>query len=133
MTEHTPGLSVLPTADNSFTLRRVTPEGNKTEIVLSADDVLTLAEMAPTLRQQALTLLHPLRNTTSVVAMYAMDVFDFQLQQEMLGTKLLLLLKLGSSGSSTAAYALSPDLADRLAQSIPPFLAKMRSVKPPRQ
>lgn len=41
----------------------------------------------------------------------AMNVFDFQLQPEVLESKLFLMLRLGTTGSSSVAYAFSRSLA----------------------
>jgi hypothetical protein len=55
-----------------------------------------------------------------------MDVFDFQLQLESLDAKLLLMLQLGTTGSSTVAYALSRIQADRLVREISRRLPQLR-------
>lgn len=130
--ENMTGLSLDPAGDH-FVLRSAKPDGTTATMPLSADEVLTLAEMAPTLRQQALMMVHPLQNKSTAVAVMAMDVFDFQLRPEMLETKLLLLLRLGNLGNSTVAYALSPNQANHLAQSIPPLLERMRAQPPTKQ
>jgi hypothetical protein len=117
------GLSLDRVGDH-FILRNVKSDGTTTIMSLSTEEVGTLAARAPTLQMMA-TADHSLQNRSSVVPVVAMDVFDFQLRPEMLQTKILLLLRLGTHGSSTAAYALSPSQAERLAYSIPPLLQAM--------
>ena len=123
------GLSLDP-AGNHFVLRNEKPDGTTATMSLSPDEVVTLAAMVPTMIQTAMAMIRPLQSRSSATAIAAMDVFDFQLRPEMLQTRLLLLLRLGISGSSNAAYALSADQAERLSQRIPPLVAKLRE-KPP--
>lgn len=124
------GLSLDPAADH-FVLRRERPDGTKATISLTPVEMLTLAEMAPLLRQKAFAMLYPSQNTVEPIT--AMDVFDFQLRVEALETKLLLILRLGKTGSSNVAYALSRSLADRLAREIAVLLPSVRENPPTQQ
>jgi hypothetical protein len=126
------GLS-LDRAQDHFVLRRERPDGSKATISLNPLEILTLAEMVPNLRQQAFAMMYPSADRSTVDPIVAMDVFDFQLQAEVLQSKLLLMLRLGTTGSSTAAYAFSRSLADRLAKEISPLLAPMLEKPPTKQ
>jgi hypothetical protein len=109
---------------DQFVLRSVKSDGTTTTMPLSTEEVATLAAMAPTLLQMVAAD-HSLQNRSSVVPVVAMDVFDLQLRAEMLQTKILMLLRLGTHGSGTAAYVLSPSQAKRLAHTIPLLLQSM--------
>lgn len=118
------GLSIDPAKDH-FVLRREREDGDKASVSLTPLELLTLAEMAPSLRQQAMAMLYP-QNRSSAEAIVAMDVFDFQIEPEVLESKLLLMLRLGATGSSNAAYAFPRVLADRLLREISLHLPKLR-------
>lgn len=124
------GLSLDPATDH-FVLRRERPDGSKETISLNPVELLTLAEMAPLLRQKAFAMLYPSQNTVEPIT--AMDVFDFQLRLEALEAKLLLILRLGNAGSSTVAYALSRAIAGRLVQEIAALLPSVRETPPTQQ
>jgi hypothetical protein len=124
------GLSLDPAADH-FVLRRERPDGTKATISLTPVEMLTLAEMAPLLRQKAFAMLYPSQNTVEPVM--AMDIFDFQLHLEVHEAKLLLRLRLGTTGSSSVAYALSQSLADRLTREIAALLPSVRENPPTQQ
>jgi hypothetical protein len=128
------GLSLDPSPEGDFVLRRETEEGIRDSLSLTALEVLTLADLASTLRQQATARM---RETTgsklSDMAVAATPIADFQTQIEMLGENLLLFLKLGTTGSSTAAYALPLNLAERLSAEIRKHLESARSEKQSRQ
>ena len=125
------GLSIDPVGDH-FILRRDRADGENASISLTPEEMLTLAEMAPSLRQQALRMIYP-QGTSSVQAIMAMDVFDFQLRPEVLEAKLLLMLRLGTTGSSSVAYAFSRTLVDRLAREISLHLPKLLEHPPTKQ
>jgi hypothetical protein len=127
-----PGLSI-DRANDHFVLRRERPDGTKASIALNPTEIVTLAEMVPSLRQQAFAMMYPSADTSSVYPIVAMDVFDFQLQAEVLQSKLLLMMRLGTTGSSSVAYAFSRSLADRLAKTIPPLLTPMVEKPPTKQ
>jgi hypothetical protein len=118
------GIRLDRTADH-FVLRSVKSDGTTTTMPLSSEEVATLAAMAPTLLQMVAAADPSLRNRSSVVPVVAMEVFDFQVRPEMLQAKILLLLRLGTDGSGTAAYAFSPSQAKRLAHTISPLLQSM--------
>jgi hypothetical protein len=126
------GLS-LDKAGDHFSLRRQRRDGTRASMLLTPAELLTLAELAPSLRQQALAIMYPSQDTSSAEAIMAMDVFDFQLQLEALETKLLLMMRVGTTGNNTVVYALSRDLADRLAREIPEILPSMRKNPPTQQ
>jgi hypothetical protein len=126
------GLSLDRAADH-FVLRNERPDGTKATMSLTPIEILTLAEMAPTMRQQALAMMYPSQNKSSVEAIMAMDVFDFQLRPEVREAKLLLMLRLGKTGSSAVAYALLRSLADRLARAIAALVPSMRESPPTQQ
>jgi hypothetical protein len=115
------GLS-LDKAGGHFILRRQRRDSTRGSISLTPNELLTLAEMAPSLRQQALAIVYSSQDTSSAEAIIATDVFDFQLRLEALETKLLLMVQVGTTGSSTISHALSRELADRLGREIPPIL-----------
>jgi len=125
-------LSLDPTGDH-FVLRSTKDDGSTATIPLSPMEVLTIADMAPTCRQMALTMLNPQPNRGTITPIASMDVANFQLEPEMLGEKLILLLQLGPTGSSTSALAFPNSLAERLAREIESRLAQIREQKSSRQ
>jgi hypothetical protein len=119
------GLSLDPAGDH-FTLRSTKEDGTVATMPLSPLEVLTIADMVPTLRQMAVMMLHPQSNKGGLTPIAAMDVADFRSEPEALGERLLLLMQLGTGGTSTSAVASPKNLAERLAQELPPRLAAMQ-------
>jgi hypothetical protein len=128
------GLSLDTSPEGDFVLRRETQDGATDSLSLTAIEVLTLADLAASLRQQATARMRETTGSTlSDMAVSATPIFDFQIGVEMLGENLLLFLKLGTSGSSTAAYALPLNLAERLALTIQQHFEQARREKQSRQ
>jgi hypothetical protein len=110
-----PGLSLSPQSEG-FLLRRETAEGIHDSLLLTALDVLTLADLAPSLRQQAMDQIRISTGSSSPeLAETAIPVTDFDISEEMLGEHLILLLRLGSH---TAAFALPLKMAEQLSSVI---------------
>jgi hypothetical protein len=105
------GIRVDRTGDH-FVLRSEKSDGATTTMPLSTEEVAALAAMAPTLLQMVAADRPFVTKQISAVPVAAMDVFDLQLRAEMLQTKILMLLRLGTHGSGTAVYAFSPSQAN---------------------
>jgi hypothetical protein len=74
------GLSLDPAGDH-FILRK---EDGAT-LPLSPLELLTIADMIPTLRQMAVMMLHPQSNKGGLTPIVAMDVADFDWSRRPLG------------------------------------------------
>jgi hypothetical protein len=125
-------LNLYPATDH-FILRREKPDGTKEAMSLTPLEILTLAEMVTTLRQQAFAMMYPLENTASAQAVMTLEIRNFQLRPEIQEAKLILNVQLGNTDSRTVAYALSRSLADRLAREIAVLLPSMRKNPPTQQ
>jgi hypothetical protein len=125
MPKRPPGLTLDPQG-NDFVLRRTTPDGKTRSLVLSDDDVLSLAQSAPLFRGRILSKRNPEGGTLSAV--YATPVVQIGLAPDALGENILLTLIAPSDAEVT--FELPPHIVGHLVQRLPAHLARALAAKP---
>jgi hypothetical protein len=128
MPKRNPGLT-LDSKGNDFIMRRTTANGRTAGITLSDDDVLTLAQSAPLLRNRILSKRTP--GGGSVSAVFVTPVVQIHLTVDVLEENILLTM-IDRSGAQTA-FSLPDDIARHIAERIPEHLARVRAKKPTKQ
>jgi hypothetical protein len=121
-------LSLDPTGDN-FTLRRTAPDGSTATMVLTGQDVITLAASAIHLQQAILARHAP--EGADIAPVGATDVAQFALNHEVLGENILLTLI--APAGSRATFAIPRTIAQLLVDRLPVHLAQMAAKSLSRQ
>ncbi len=119
----------LDEREQDFILRRTGVDGSVSEMLLSGEDVLSLAQSAQALRERVLSRQDPEGGT--VRAVYVTPVTQVGLHLETLAERILLTLvdPLGSQ----LVFALPHDISEYLIENLPACLAEARAVTPTRQ
>jgi hypothetical protein len=112
-----------------FALRRTSDDGEIAELVISADDVLTLCQSAQAFRARILLRHQPKQD--GVEAILVTTIEDVALRPDSLEANVLLFLQAATGTQVT--YALSPQVARRLLERLPPCLEKIQSANPTKQ
>jgi hypothetical protein len=125
MPKRPPGLALDP-EDDQFLLRRTGPDGRTKSLVLSNEDVLSLAQSAQLLRERILSKRNPAGGEYSAV--YATPVVQIGLAPDALGENVLLTLITPSGAQVT--FELPPHIVDHLVERLPVHLAKAKAANP---
>ena len=115
------GRLTLEASGDNFILRRAGSDGKISEIALTDRDVLTLAQMSTTLKQQLLARHSPTGGAISAVV--AADVVQIALNTDAMQDRVLLTLI--APGGSQATYALPEIVAKLLADHLPKHIANL--------
>jgi hypothetical protein len=128
MPKSTSTLTLDPDGDD-FVLRRVDESGALSEMKLSDDDVLTLGQSSPNLRQRILAKRTPQSGVVSPV--FATNVVQVGLAPDTLSEDILLTLV--APDGSQVTFALPPHIARHLSERLPHHASLVESAKMPRQ
>jgi hypothetical protein len=119
----------LQQQDDGYLLKKTNKDGTKIEILLSDDDIITLSQSAPNLRQEILSKRHP--KSGGVSAVFATVVAKINVSPDTLGEDILLTLV--ASNDTHTTFALPPEIAKILAERLPPLIGEVESANPTRQ
>jgi hypothetical protein len=120
MAKREPGVSI-DQKGTGFILRRTVESGRISQITLSAQDVLQLAQSAHNFRQTAMSLLYP----AAAGAVYATPLDRIAVTRDALGKNILLSMADRSGGSTI--FEASPGIAADLAEKIRSSLAEIQA------
>lgn len=113
----------LDASGENFILRKRSDDGSEQQMILTADEVLTLAQSAPLFRERILSVRAP--KAGSATAVFATEVARIALSHETLGESILLTLFAPSGGHVT--FSLPRPLAKNLAQRLPEYVSELES------
>lgn len=125
---NTPSGLHLKESGDDFVLIVAGENDTTTEVTLTAEQVLTLGQSALAFRSRILIRHNP--TIDGVEAVLVTNVEDIWLNPNSLKTSVLLTLL---CQSTRLTFALAPNLATRLAQSLPTEIAKIVGINPTRQ
>jgi hypothetical protein len=128
MPKREPGLTLDPKGDD-FILRHTAADGKTRSLSLSDNDVLSLAQSAPVLRDRILAKRNPAGGGFSAV--YATPVVQIGLAPDALGENILLTMVAPSGAQVT--FGLPRHIAQHLAERLPDHLAQVQGPQPTRQ
>jgi hypothetical protein len=111
----------LTPQNNDYLLTRTTDDhGQRSAIILSPDEILTLANLAENLRQSVLANSHP-------QSIHAVEVTDILVHPEVFGETVLLTVRFGISGASQSTLAFPLPLASRLVMLVNNLVVTLQS------
>jgi hypothetical protein len=117
----------LDEEDDAFVLKQTHSDGTVIAMRLSDEDLMSLAQSAPTFAQKALSK-HTLPDESGMSPVIVTEVVRVGLHGDALGENILLTLFAPSGANQT--YALSDDIVDALGNRLPAYLVEMRQRKP---
>jgi hypothetical protein len=113
----------LDASGDNFVLRKLSDDGSEQQMILTPDEVLTLAQSAPLFQERILAMRAPKAGTATAVL--TTEVARIALALETLGENILMTLFAPSGGHVT--FSLARALAKNLAQRLPEYVSELES------